>query len=250
MECRSSGKGSLTVTVPDTVSSWQTTAFALHPADGLGVLPQPINVLLSFLFFFLNDSSLLSLYNFFNNDLILISLLCINLLAFQFVKVTVFKRFFAEMKLPFSVVRGEFFELLVSVFYFARAGDPVSASVSAIVSLEPSARKEFKSRTATLQTNGTGNALPDLLYLRGLPQFDFARVEQTVLLENGQPATVLFHIVPTRLGTIRILVNAKTLIAGSETTDQVEQTVLVEVHLLSASLVLWRFHPLCISVIY
>lgn len=34
----------MTKKVPDSITSWQTTAFAMHPSDGIGILKEPINV--------------------------------------------------------------------------------------------------------------------------------------------------------------------------------------------------------------
>lgn len=40
----SNGEAIYTANVPDTITSWITSAFALHDTDGLGVAPEPTKV--------------------------------------------------------------------------------------------------------------------------------------------------------------------------------------------------------------
>lgn len=42
--CSETGKITLNVKVPDTITSWVATAFAVNPDTGLGLTPQPANV--------------------------------------------------------------------------------------------------------------------------------------------------------------------------------------------------------------
>lgn len=42
--CSDSGEVKLALVTPDSITSWHTTAFALHPTHGIGILPEPINV--------------------------------------------------------------------------------------------------------------------------------------------------------------------------------------------------------------
>lgn len=41
---RPDGKTSLSVPVPDTITTWVASAFAVNPASGLGLTPSPANV--------------------------------------------------------------------------------------------------------------------------------------------------------------------------------------------------------------
>ena len=42
--CRPEGYAVIQETVPDTITSWVATAFAVHPNTGLGLSPGPITV--------------------------------------------------------------------------------------------------------------------------------------------------------------------------------------------------------------
>ncbi|KAL0174315.1 hypothetical protein M9458_030283, partial [Cirrhinus mrigala] len=68
-----SGSAHIPVTVPDTITSWETEAFCLS-SKGLGLAPPA--------------------------------------------QLTVFQPFFLELSLPYSIIRGEIFELKATVFNY------------------------------------------------------------------------------------------------------------------------------------
>lgn len=70
---RDSGSAQVPVTVPDTITSWETEAFCLS-SEGLGLAPPA--------------------------------------------QLTVFQPFFLELSLPYSIIRGEIFELKATVFNY------------------------------------------------------------------------------------------------------------------------------------
>ncbi|KAI5611064.1 alpha-2-macroglobulin-like [Silurus asotus] len=70
---RDSGSVELPVTVPDTITTWETEAFCVSSV-GLGLAPP--------------------------------------------VQLTVFQPFFLELSLPYSIIRGEVFELKATVFNY------------------------------------------------------------------------------------------------------------------------------------
>jgi len=70
---RDSGSAQVSVTVPDTITSWETEAFCLS-SEGLGLAPPA--------------------------------------------QLTVFQPFFLELSLPYSIIRGEIFELKATVFNY------------------------------------------------------------------------------------------------------------------------------------
>lgn len=70
---RDSGSAQLPVTVPDTITTWETEAFCVS-SRGLGLAPP--------------------------------------------VQLTVFQPFFLELSLPYSIIRGEVFELKATVFNY------------------------------------------------------------------------------------------------------------------------------------
>ncbi|RXN18980.1 alpha-2-macroglobulin-like protein [Labeo rohita] len=72
-EIRESGSAQVPVTVPDTITSWETEAFCLS-SKGLGLAPPA--------------------------------------------QLTVFQPFFLELSLPYSIIRGEIFELKATVFNY------------------------------------------------------------------------------------------------------------------------------------
>ncbi|XP_048017408.1 pregnancy zone protein [Megalobrama amblycephala] len=73
VEVGDSGSAQVPVTVPDTITSWETEAFCLS-SEGLGVAPPA--------------------------------------------QLTVFQPFFLELSLPYSIIRGEIFELKATVFNY------------------------------------------------------------------------------------------------------------------------------------
>uniref|UniRef100_A0A8C7TQ39 Alpha-2-macroglobulin-like n=1 Tax=Oncorhynchus mykiss TaxID=8022 RepID=A0A8C7TQ39_ONCMY len=73
MEVGESGTLDIPLTVPDTITTWETEAFCLAP-DGFGLAPP--------------------------------------------VEITVFQPFFLELTLPYSIIRGEHFELKATVFNY------------------------------------------------------------------------------------------------------------------------------------
>ncbi|XP_067236257.1 alpha-2-macroglobulin-like [Chanodichthys erythropterus] len=73
VEVGDSGSAQIPVTVPDTITSWETEAFCLS-SDGLGLAPPA--------------------------------------------QLTVFQPFFLELSLPYSIIRGEIFELKATVFNY------------------------------------------------------------------------------------------------------------------------------------
>ncbi|XP_077064681.1 alpha-2-macroglobulin-like isoform X2 [Siphateles boraxobius] len=72
-EVGDSGSAQVPVTVPDTITSWETEVFCLS-SEGLGLAPPP--------------------------------------------QLTVFQPFFLELSLPYSIIRGEIFELKATVFSY------------------------------------------------------------------------------------------------------------------------------------
>lgn len=129
---------------------------------------------------------------------------------------TVFNRFFTEMHLPYSIIRGEFFELVASVFFYARDGDAASLKVRVVLKSSPG---EFKARKVD------ANRIPDETF----SEWSESDVEDFVSVQSGRPARAVFHIVPTRLGHLRIRLSA--VAENSRLRDAVEQTVIVEVSL-------------------
>lgn len=129
------------------------------------------------------------------------------------------------MQLPYSIVRGEYFKLLVTVYYFGKGGgeqlkDASSAPVSVNVRLARSADGAFRAR-AIVNQNGSYNALSDA-------DFDVRELTATVQVAANRPVSVSFLILPTRLGQIAL--QATAAVAGDDSlADSVEQTVLVEV---------------------
>lgn len=70
---RESGETDVALTVPDTITTWETEAFCVSP-QGFGLAPRK--------------------------------------------EITVFQPFFLELSLPYSIVRGEQFELKATVFNY------------------------------------------------------------------------------------------------------------------------------------
>ena len=92
-------------------------------------------------------------------------------------EVTVFKPFFLEMQLPFSVVRGEEFELVVVVYSY-------------------DATKGSSDVTVTLQENA-----PDLAAI--------GKLTKVCKAEANKPCSVSFFVKPQRLGSVKVNVKAQ-----------------------------------------
>ncbi|XP_063062489.1 alpha-2-macroglobulin-like [Engraulis encrasicolus] len=101
-EVGESGNTQVPVTVPDTITSWETEAFCLHP-QGFGLAPP--------------------------------------------VQLTVFQPFFLELSLPYSIIRGETFQLKATVFNYLPKCIMVTVTPnpSSDFSLSPSADGQYSS---------------------------------------------------------------------------------------------------------
>ncbi|XP_058269384.1 alpha-2-macroglobulin-like isoform X5 [Hemibagrus wyckioides] len=101
-EVGDSGSVQLPVTVPDTITTWETEAFCVS-SKGLGLAPP--------------------------------------------VQLTVFQPFFLELSLPYSIIRGEVFELKATVFnYLSKCiMVKVTPAPSSDYTLEPSSEGEYSS---------------------------------------------------------------------------------------------------------
>jgi len=144
-----------TAVVPDTITSWVASAFAVDDKCGLGVSE--------------NDA-----------------------------KLTVFQTFFISVTAPYSVIRGEEFAYLVTVFnYF-------NQSLSVTVTLKQSS--DFKVRTGK---NGNLQSI-DVVITINVPAMD--------------AVTVYFWIAPQSLGQIPISVQATSSAAG----DAMKNLLLVK----------------------
>ncbi|XP_047017186.1 alpha-2-macroglobulin isoform X2 [Ictalurus punctatus] len=130
-EVGDSGSAQLPVTVPDTITTWETEAFCVS-SRGLGLAPP--------------------------------------------VQLTVFQPFFLELSLPYSIIRGEVFELKATVFnYLSKCiMVKVTPAPSSDYTLEPSSDGEFSS----------------------------------CLCENGRK-TFKWTLIPTVLGVLNVTVSAE-----------------------------------------
>ncbi|KAK3560720.1 hypothetical protein QTP86_014721, partial [Hemibagrus guttatus] len=102
LEVGDSGSVQLPVTVPDTITTWETDAFCIS-SKGLGLAPP--------------------------------------------VQLTVFQSFFLELSLPYSIIRGEVFELKATVFnYLSKCiMVKVTPGPSSDYTLEPSSEGDYSS---------------------------------------------------------------------------------------------------------
>ena len=101
--------------------------------------------------------------------------------------IKIFRPFFLEMKLPYSVVRGESFELVVAVYMY---DNPVSEDEAAAEDV-----------TVTLdRTNGVTS------------DYEMIGANQKICagLRSGQPCSVSFYLKPARIGNIKLAVKAQT----------------------------------------
>ncbi|KAM9468690.1 alpha-2-macroglobulin-like isoform 2-T2 [Clarias gariepinus] len=130
-EVRDSGSVQLPVTVPDTITTWETEAFCVS-SKGLGLAP-PVHL-------------------------------------------TVFQPFFLELSLPYSIIRGEFFELKATVFNYL--------SKCIMVKVTPVPSSDY-----TLKPSSDG-------------------VYSSCLCENGRK-TFKWTLIPTVLGVLNVTVSAE-----------------------------------------
>ncbi|XP_060799865.1 alpha-2-macroglobulin-like [Neoarius graeffei] len=131
VEVRNSGLAQLPVTVPDTITTWETEVFCVSSV-GLGLAP-PANL-------------------------------------------TVFQPFFLELSLPYSIIRGEVFELKATVFNY------LSKCIMVIVTLAPSS-------DYTLEPSSDGKY-------------------SSCLCANGRK-TFKWTLIPTVLGVVNVTVSAE-----------------------------------------
>jgi CD109 antigen len=135
----------ITLSAPDTITSWMLSGVAVSSATGLGI----------------STATTLK----------------------------VFQPFFLEMKLPYSVVRGESFELVVAVYNYE--GDDTKPGANVTVTLgslsesdtAPLALQQYK-------TLGTS-------------------VKQCVGVSASRPCSVSFFVEPLKVGSIQLAVNAQ-----------------------------------------
>jgi len=108
----------------------------------------------------------------------------------------VFKPFFAEVRLPYSAIRGEDLEVSIGVFNYIEASGSVSASLTVTL---PSGLELVE-----------GSLSPQL----AVPQ--------------GSAASAIIRVRPTILGTLRILVQASAAGGGAAHADAIERALLVK----------------------
>ncbi|CAD5111030.1 DgyrCDS382 [Dimorphilus gyrociliatus] len=152
------GRMIINAVVPDTITSWVATAFAMSETDGLGV-------------------------------------------AEEGAKVTVFKSFFIQLSLPYSVIRGEEFKLKVLVFNY----ESTQKTVKIHLKIPPNT---FVARTGEKLEKEISNAW----------------ASKTVTVEPNSSKSVNFWIEPKALGNIPLLVMAR----GHLVADAIERNLLVE----------------------
>ncbi|XP_064607619.1 CD109 antigen-like [Liolophura sinensis] len=133
---------------PDSITSWQATAFAFNDLSGFGISTQPA-------------------------------------------KLTVVKPFFANLFMPYSVIRGEELFLQVNVFNY------MSVNQTVVVELQGS------TSYSSLDIDDSGNEI----LVSG------ART-QTLTVPSGIPKSVVFPIRTLELGDIPITVTARSSIAS------------------------------------
>ncbi|XP_064608554.1 CD109 antigen-like [Liolophura sinensis] len=154
----SRGEVNIRTTAPDSITSWQATAFAINDQTGFGVSKEPA-------------------------------------------KLTVVKPFFANIYLPYSVIRGEELFLQVNVFN--------NLKINLTVDVELQGSDSFR----TLDISDTGVEV----LLAGTRS-------QTLIVPSGIPKSVVFPIKAVKLGNIPITVTARSGAAF----DGLTKTLLVE----------------------
>jgi CD109 antigen len=147
--------------VPDTITSWITSAFAVNDNSGLGVAPLTA-------------------------------------------KLKVFRPFFIQLNLPYSVKRGEKMGLQVLIFNY------MSSEQSVLVTLEKNPAFSFVEKSGPGKKPITKNI-----------KFNQRKVR---VPGNGGSKTVFFPIVPTKIGDIKLELNA---ISGSAN-DAIKKVLKVE----------------------
>jgi CD109 antigen len=159
----SNGQVVYSAKVPDTITSWITSAFAVSDDTGLGVAPETAII-------------------------------------------NVFRPFFIQLNLPYSVKRNEQMALQVLVFNYESSPQTVR------LTLDHDSSSGFK----FVNRNGS------VVDLRSAGS-DYNKRQATVP-GNGGSVSVFFPIVPTELGDLKLKVTA----IGSTTSDALEKPLLVE----------------------
>ncbi|XP_064610067.1 CD109 antigen-like [Liolophura sinensis] len=154
----SRGEVNIQTTAPDSITSWQATAFAINDQSGFGLSTEPA-------------------------------------------KLTVVKPFFANIYLPYSVIRGEELFLQVNVFN--------NLKINLTVDVELQESDGFQ----TLDINDAGEEVL-------LP----GSRSRTLTVPSGIPKSVVFPIKAVKLGNIPITVTARSGAAF----DGLTKTLLVE----------------------
>ncbi|CAH1779861.1 unnamed protein product, partial [Owenia fusiformis] len=152
------GRASVSAVIPDTITSWVASAFALHPTAGLGVAPTTA-------------------------------------------KLTVFQPFFISLTLPYSVVRGEEFGLIITVFNYM--DDDMEVTLTLKKSLD------FKVKH--------GNDIDSMEPVN-------KEVVEKIMIPANSGKSQTIWIVTEELGNVKIEVMAQSTAAA----DAVERTLLVE----------------------
>lgn len=98
--------------------------------------------------------------------------------------VKIFRPFFLEMKLPYSVIRGETFELVVAVYSYDDTGPEEGQDVTVTLDGATSVTSEYTVIGAERKVCAG--------------------------LRSGQPCSVSFYLAPKKVGSIKLLVKAQT----------------------------------------
>uniref|UniRef100_A0A3Q0RUC1 Alpha-2-macroglobulin bait region domain-containing protein n=1 Tax=Amphilophus citrinellus TaxID=61819 RepID=A0A3Q0RUC1_AMPCI len=136
VEVRESGTKNMTLTVPDTITTWETEAFCLS-SEGFGLAPPE--------------------------------------------KMKVFQPFFLELTMPYSIIRGEFFELKATIFSFL--------TICMMVTVTPTPSSEY------ILTSLSGD-------------------EYTSCLCANERRTVSWSMVPKALGVLNVTISAEAVASG------------------------------------
>ncbi|XP_030600178.1 alpha-2-macroglobulin-like protein 1 [Archocentrus centrarchus] len=136
VEIRESGTKNMTLTVPDTITTWETEAFCLS-SEGFGLAPPE--------------------------------------------KMKVFQPFFLELTMPYSIIRGEFFELKATIFSFL--------TTCMMVTVTPTPSSEY------ILTSLSGD-------------------EYTSCLCASERRTVSWSMVPKALGVLNVTISAEAVASG------------------------------------
>ncbi|KAF5901966.1 alpha-2-macroglobulin-like, partial [Clarias magur] len=194
-EVGDSGSVQLPVTVPDTITTWETEAFCVS-SKGLGLAPP--------------------------------------------VQLTVFQPFFLELSLPYSIIRGEVFELKATVFnYLSKCiMVKVTPAPSSDYTLEPSSDGEYSS---CLCVNGRKTLkwtmIPSMLGVLNVTVSAEAEQSQTVcdneivsVPERGRIDTVTRSLIVKAEGTEKTKSQSWLLCPqGGSVSEELELTLPVDV---------------------